>query len=91
MKEELETLITKHVESINKHYLKGEDLSLLIVDSVIKSLLEECLLDTSRLSFIEYSNKYLSNVTFFDYRDFTSAEIRTIIGETLPTERDRHI
>lgn len=91
MKEELESLMAKNAISINTHYQKGEDISLAIVEEVVKTILEESLLDASRLSFIEYSKKYLSNVTFFDYRDFTSTEIKEIIGETPLTERDRHI
>lgn len=91
MKELIEDLVAKNVISINNHYQKGEDTSLLIIEEAIKRLLEESLLDTARLSFVDYSNKYLSNEMFFDYRDFTSTEIRQIIGETPLTERDRHI
>lgn len=91
MKDELEQLMAKNALAINKNYQKGEEVSLSIVEEVIKSLLEESLLDTSRLTFVEFSNKYLSNLNFFDYRDFTSTEIKEIIGETPLTERDRHI
>ena len=91
MKEELEYLMDKNATSINKYYQKGEEISLAITEELIRSVLEESILDTSRLSFVEYSKKYLSNVSYFDYKDFTSSEIRTIIGETPLTERDRHI
>ena len=91
MKEYLELLVEKNADSINKHYQKGEEISHAIIEEVLRSVLEESLLDTTKLSFVEYSKKHLSNITYFDYKDFTSSEIKTIIGETPLTERDRKI
>lgn len=91
MKEELESLLQKNALSIDKHYQKGEQISESIIEEVLRSTLEESLLDTSRLTFVEYSKKYLTNCSYFEYKDFTSSEIKVIIGETPLTERDRKI
>lgn len=91
MKELVGELIKQNALSIEKNYLKNADTSLLITETIIKSKLEEMLIDSNRLSFIDFSKKYINTSDFFECKDFTSTEINRIISETPLTERDRKI
>lgn len=91
MKELIGELIRQNALSIERNYLKNPDTSLLITETILKSKLEEMFIDSNRLSFIDFSKKYINTSDFFESKDFTSSEINQIISETPLTERDRKI
>lgn len=73
------------------NYEKSDEQIDLIIDDLLSIHIKEVIKDSSRLSFVEFYSRYLSDESILSSGDFLTSEIERIIQETPLTDRDKKI
>lgn len=73
------------------NYEKSDEQIDLIMDDIFSIYIKEVIKDSSRLSFVEFYSRYLSDESLLTSSDFLISEIERIIQETPLTDRDKKI
>lgn len=78
-------------KELQLNYEKSDEQIDLIMDDIFSIYIKEVIKDSSRLSFVEFYSRYLSDESLLTSSDFLISEIERIIQETPLTDRDKKI
>ena len=86
-----ERLLEVLKRELKLNYEKSDEQIDLIIDDLLSVYIKEVIKDSSRLSFVEFYSRYLSDESILSSGDFLTSEIDRIIQETPLTDRDKKI
>lgn len=86
-----ERLLEVLKRELKLNYEKSDEQIDLIIDDLLSIYIKEVIKDSSRLSFVEFYSRYLSDESILTSSDFLISELERIIQETPLTDRDKKI